>query len=247
MIQPKIKMQIFQHAQDVYPHECAGIITQKSRVQKYHRLDNVSETPEEHCEPDSAQYGKVVMDADESGSEVIAFVHSHTGDGATTLPSAHDKCMCNEFEIPFVIVSLPEGDMRIVEPESMPLTGRPWSLGSYDCWGLIMAFHKLHGITLTDFRKPYEWWKTGENLYQENYISEGFVPTGKDPEFGDMIIFQLQADVWNHAGIYVGNNQILHHAFGRLSRRDIFSGWYQDHAVLVCRHKDLKDGISQEY
>lgn len=249
MIHPKIKMAIFQHAQDVCPNECAGLITQKSRVQKYHRLDNVSDNPDEHCEPDPAQYGEVLLWCEENGADVISFVHSHTGDGATTLPSAHDTCMCNEFEIPFVIVSLPEGDMRIVEPKSMPLIGRPWSLGSYDCWGLVMEFHKLHGVKLNDFRKSYEWWRPehGENLYHDNYLKEGFIPTGKPPEFGDMIIFQLQAGVWNHAGIYVGDNQILHHYSGKLSRRDIYSGWYQDHAVMVCRHKDLKHGITETY
>jgi proteasome lid subunit RPN8/RPN11 len=248
MLQPKINLHIFQHAKEVYPNECAGLITQKSRVQKYHRIDNISKTPEEHCEPDPAQYGDVVVWAEENGHEIIGFVHSHTGDGATTLPSAHDLCMCNEFKIPFVIVSIPEGDLRIVQPESMPLIGRPWSLGSYDCWGLIMAFHEIHGVKLNDFRQPYEWWKEGENLYQENYLKEGFVPVDdREPVFGDMIIFQLQADVWNHAGIYIGDNQILHHTSGKLSRRDIYSGWYQQHKVMICRHKDLKYDIPQTY
>lgn len=111
--------------------------------------------------------------------------------------------------------------MRFVEPQSRPLTGRPRSLGSYDCWGLVMARHKEHGVILNDFRKPYEWWKPehGENLYQDNYLKEGFVPTGKEPEPGDMVIMQLQAPVWNHAGIYLGDNQLLHHAFGKLSRQ----------------------------
>lgn len=237
MIQAKIKMAIFEHAKEVYPAECCGVITQKSRVQKYHKLTNIHEPADEGFEPDHVEYAEIVDNHD-----VIAVVHSHTGDGATTLPSAHDICMCNEFEIPFVIVSLPEGDMRILEPKSMPLTGRPWSLGSFDCWGLVMAWHKAHGVILNDFRKPYEWWKPehGENLYKENYIKEGFVETGKDPEPGDMIIFQLQAEVWNHAGIYIGDNQILHHAFGKLSKNDIYSGWYQEHAKMICRHKDLK-------
>lgn len=244
MISGKIKKEIFDHAQEVYPHECAGLITQKGRVQKYHRIDNIADNPEEFCSPDPEQYGCVVY---ENEGSVVAFVHSHTGDGATTLPSAHDSCMCNEFEIPFVIVSLPEGDMRIVEPKSLPLTGRPWSLGSYDCWGLVMAFHKIHGIELNDYRKSYKWWKSGESLYQDNWEAEGFEAVNRDPEFGDMIIMRIQSDVWNHAGIYVGDNKILHHSEGRLSRVDIYSGWYESKMVMVCRHKDLKHDISQDY
>ncbi|WGX77491.1 Mov34/MPN/PAD-1 family protein (plasmid) [Paraclostridium bifermentans] len=65
-----------QHAKEVYPHECAGLVTQKSRVQKYHRLDNVSPDPENESMPDETQYAMAAMDG-----EPIAFVHSHTGDG----------------------------------------------------------------------------------------------------------------------------------------------------------------------
>lgn len=240
MIQPKIKMEIMQHAQSVYPNECCGVVTQKSRVQRYHPIDNVHSDPENHFLMDSLQYADIEGD---DSRDIIAIVHSHTGDGATTIPSAHDECMCNEMGVSWVIVSIPEGDMRIMEPSTRPLIGRPWSLGSYDCWGLIMAWHREHGIELRDFRKNYEWWKPehGENLYQENYLNEGFLPIGeREPIAGDMVIMQLQANVWNHAGIYVGDNQLLHHAFGKLSRCDIYSGWYQDHTKMICRHKDLK-------
>lgn len=244
MISPKIKLEIFRHAESVYPNECVGVVMQKSRVQKYYPIDNVHSDPENHGEPDAQQYGDAVCD---DNGVMIAFVHSHTGDGATTMPSTHDECMCNEFGVPFVIVSLPEGDLRIVEPESPPLIGRPWSLGSYDCWGLVMAFHKLHGIELTDYRSDKAWWREGGNLYQELHLKEGLIPTGKDPVFGDVILMQIQSEVWNHAGIYVGDNQLLHHLENRVSRRDIYSGWYQEKTVLVCRHKDLDHGISEAY
>ena len=236
MISAKIKLEIMRHANDVYPHECCGVVTQKSRVQRYHRIDNVHRDPENHFEMDAVQY----VEATDEG-ELIAIVHSHTGDGATTLPSAHDTCMCDETGVTWVIVSIPEGDMRFVEPSTRPLTGRPWALGSYDCWGLIMAWHKERGIILPDYRKPYEWWKPehGENLYFDHYQDAGLMPTNQPPKEGDVIIMQLQAPVWNHAGIYTGDNQILHHAFGRLSKYDLYSGWYQDHTVMVCRHKEL--------
>lgn len=236
MINAKVKVEIMRHARDVYPNECCGVVTQKSRVQKYHRIDNINYDPVNHFDMEPQQYA----DALECG-ELIAIVHSHTGDGATTIPSVHDIAMCNEMGVLSVIVSIPEGDMRVMNPENPPLIGRPWHLGSYDCWGLVMAYHKERGIELNDFRKPYEWWKRehGENLYQDNYLIEGFVPTNADPVEGDMIIMQLQAEVWNHAGIYIGNNQILHHAFGKLSKTDIYSGWYQEHTTMICRHKDL--------
>lgn len=239
MLLPKIKMDIMRHVQEEYPREACGVVVQKSRVQKYHRIDNIHPDPENHFIMDDTQYAEI---SENDAWEIIAIVHSHCGDGASTIPSAHDLCMCDESGVSWVIASWPEGDLRIVEPQARPLIGRPWSLGSFDCWGLIMSWHKEHGITLNDFRKPYEWWKPehGENLYQDNYIKEGFIETNQEPQPGDMIIMQLQAPVWNHAGIYLGDNKILHHAFGKLSREDVYSGWYQEHTKMICRHKDLK-------
>ena len=239
MLSPKIKLEIMQHVQEEYPREACGVVTQKSRVQKYHRVDNVHDDPENNFLMDAVQYAEI---EDNPNWETIAIVHSHCGDGASTIPSVHDLCVCDEMAVSWVIVSWPEGDMRIIEPQARPLIGRPWSLGSFDCWGLIMAWHKEQGIFLNDFRKHYEWWKPehGENLYQDNYIKEGFVETNQEPQPGDMIIMQLQSPVWNHAGIYLGDNKILHHAFGKLSREDIYSGWYQEHTKMICRHKDLK-------
>lgn len=108
MINAKIKLEIMRHAREVYPNECCGVVTQKSRVQKYHRITNVHADPENHFTMDAGEY----VEALEHG-EMIAVVHSHTGDGATTLPSAHDSCMCDEMGVTWIIVSLPEGDMRL--------------------------------------------------------------------------------------------------------------------------------------
>lgn len=244
MINGKVKMAIFNHAKEVYPNECVGVVMQKSRVQKYYPLTNISDNPTQHGEPDHQEYHDAIS---EENGVMIAFVHSHPGDGATTLPSNHDRAMCNEFGVPFVIVSIPEGDMRILEPDNPPLIGRPWALGSYDCWGLVMAFHALHGVKLPDYRSNKMWWKEGGNLFQDNMENEGFVRVDAPPSFGDTIIMQLSAPVWNHSGIYVGNNQILHHYTDRVSRRDIYSGWYTDKTVAIFRHKDLPHDISQDY
>ena len=243
MISGKVKLEIMIHAKEEYPRECCGVVTQKGRVQRYHRIDNIHREPEKHFEMDAMQYAEIL---DMEGSEIISIVHSHTGDGATTLPSAHDTCICNEMGVMWTIVSYPEGDMRFVEPSTLPLIGRPWALGSFDCYGLVMAWHKENGVELLDRRLDFEWWKPdhGINLYQDYYREDGFIEIQDqgNPQYGDMIIMQIGqgVPVWNHAGIYLGDNQILHHAFGKLSRKDIYSGWYQDHTKLIVRHKDLK-------
>lgn len=244
MIQDKLKPEIFQHVIACYPEECCGLVMQKSRVQKFVPLKNAHSDPMSHFVPDAQEY----FDAtNESGWEVVTLVHSHCGDGANTFPSDSDVANCNEHQIPYTIVSWPEGDMRIIQPEQMPLIGRPWVLGVYDCWGLIMEFHKLHGVHLNDYRVDNRWWIDGsKNFYQDNWRDAGFVQKS-DLKFGDMIIFQISSPVWNHAGIYVGDNTIIHHTEGKLSKRDYLTGWYDEHKVLICRHKDLDYDISENY
>jgi proteasome lid subunit RPN8/RPN11 len=242
MLTPKIKMSIFAHAGEEFPKECCGVVTQRGKNQTYHKIKNVHPKPEEHFELDAQQYADI-MDSE----TIIAIVHSHCGDGCTARPSAADTCSMNEVEIPYVIVSLPEGDMSINYPNTQPLTGRPWALGSYDCWGLIMAFHKEYGIALRDYREGFEWWKPehGLNIYDDNWIAEGFELINGEPEFGDMIMMQIQSPVTNHAGIYLGDNQILHHFCNRLSKIDIYSGYWRDNTVRIVRHKKLDEELNK--
>ncbi|QLF85288.1 minor tail protein [Salmonella virus STSR3] len=108
------------HTQEGFPLEICGVVTQKSRVQKYHRITNVHPDPENHFEMDASEYTQAL----DSG-ELIAVVHSHHGDGCTTLPSVADSAQCNEMGVAWVITSCPEGDLRIVQPERLPLIGRP--------------------------------------------------------------------------------------------------------------------------
>ncbi len=58
---------------------------------------------------------------------------------------------------------------------------------------------------------------------------------------GDMILMRLQSQVTNHAAIYLGDNIILHHAFGNLSARVPYGKYYRDRTVRVVRRKELMD------
>lgn len=245
MLTPKVKLQIFQHAKEVYPHECCGVVTQKGRAQKYHRITNASKEPESEFILDSNEYADVLFELAHNES-IVYVVHSHTGDGATTRPSSADICSCNECEIPYVIVSIPEGDMRILEPSTMPLIGRPWGLGSFDCWGLVMEFHKKYGAKLNDYRVNYPWWEKqyNENIYDDNWIKEGFEPVKtSDIPIGSMIMMQVQSEVTNHAGIYIGNNRFIHHLYGKMSSVDIYSDYWRERTVRIVRHKDLPEDV----
>ncbi|WP_414457094.1 C40 family peptidase, partial [Enterobacter kobei] len=125
---------ILAHAASSCPDECCGVVIQKGRVEKYIPCRNQAESPTEQFELSPEDYAA----AEEQGT-VVAIVHSHPGDGATTQPSELDMLMCDATELPWVIASWPEGDIRTVMPRGdRPLTGRQFVLGHADCWSLIM-------------------------------------------------------------------------------------------------------------
>lgn len=141
---------IMAHVAAEYPRECCGVVAQKSRVERYFPCRNLAAAPEDNfvlCPEDYAS-------AEDWGT-VIAIVHSHPD--ATTQPSELDKAQCDATLLPWHIVSWPEGDLRTIQPRGdLPLLERPFVLGHFDCWGLVMSyFRQTHGIELHDYRVDY--------------------------------------------------------------------------------------------
>ncbi|CBJ79807.1 putative phage minor tail protein (phage tail protein) [Xenorhabdus bovienii SS-2004] len=222
---------IFEHTKQMYPNECCGVIAQKSRVEKYFPCKNLAPNPAEQFQLDPGDY----LAASIWGT-ITGIVHSHPD--ATTMPSDLDEAQCDFTELPWHIVSYPEGDFRTIYPRGeLPLLGRPFVLGVYDCYGLIMSYYRQQcGIELNDYRVNYHWWEQGENLYIENFENAGFVEVTGDPQTGDVIIMQVQADVPNHAGVLLEGNLLLHHLYGQLSQKVPYGGYWKDRTIKIVRY-----------
>lgn len=237
MLRDKTIKAIMEHAAAEYPRECCGVIAQKSRVERYFPCKNLSEDPTEQFILDP----QGMMQAEDWGS-VTYIVHSHPD--CTTRPSELDSSQCDHMGIPWVIVSHPEGDLRIVQPRGdLPLIGRPFVLGFTDCWRLVMDYFKqAHGIELHDYRVQRKWWEEGDNLYMDNWYEAGFREFSGSIQDGDMVMMQIgKSDVVNHAGIVVeGGTMLLHHLYGHLSKRDPYrGGYYHERTIKIVRHKEL--------
>ncbi|VCW49752.1 hypothetical protein BANRA_05489 [Escherichia coli] len=94
---------------------------------------------------------------------------------------------------------LARGDLRTIQPRGeLPLLERPFVLGHFDCWGLVELFRQTR-----DSRLP-GGLSVGKRLPGQFLSSAG---TSADsgslmvPQEGDLVIMQVQADKWNHAGI----------------------------------------------
>lgn len=232
----KIIDAIMVHAADEYPRECCGLVVQKSRVARYFPCRNIAEKPEDNFVLNPEDYA-----AAEDLGTVTAIVHSHPD--ATTQPSETDKAQCDLSALPWHIVSWPEGDFRTILPRGeLPLLERPFVLGVYDCWGLVMSwFRQMHGIELSDYRVDYPWWEDQypDNLYQDNWYECGFREVTGAPAPGDVLIMQVQSSKWNHAAILLEGNMMLHHLYGRLSNREPWGGYWRERTMKVLRYKSL--------
>lgn len=234
---------IRQHMESEAPHECCGLVVMVGRKQRYIACDNVFTDPSgARSTLDSfAISDRSWMDAEDIG-QIVRVIHSHP-DQLEPTPSLADIQGCNGSGVVWGIIAK-NGEYTEITPVNEPLCGRRFVLGSSDCYGLIMAWHALQGVSLPDFRVPYEWWTRGESLYMDNYEKVGFVECAPDTP-GAMVIMQVAAEVPNHAGIYFPGDQLLHHAAGCLSSLTPFkSGYFRDNVVKWARHKDLPETIT---
>ncbi len=107
------------------------------------------------------------------------------------------------------------------------LTGRRFEHGVTDCYTLFRDAYHLAGITLPDFVREDDWWRNGQNLYGQ-YGGDWFLQDF--PAFrtaGDILLCCFGASVANHAAIYCGNGELLHHLPEQLSKRERYSEKWQ--------------------
>lgn len=249
----KLRNAMKAHARAEFPREAAGFIVQTERGEEYVRLKNLSEQVDRVIvcpKSQAAAYKK---------GEVIAFFHSHPNLPAA--PSEADKVGCESMGLPWLIYALNDhdGDLKFdplitMKPSGYqgPLIGRFFYHGVLDCYTLVLDYYQRElGITLPNFERDDEWWKQGQNLYEENFAKAGFEQVA-DLQPHDVVLMQYYSPVTNHAGVFIGDatlnsesvgfalpDSMIHHASNRLSERVIYGGYWKDITRMVLRHKDL--------
>lgn len=231
MISERLKQQLKAATIAAYPREACGLIVGDI----YIPIDNMSARPDDGFVMCPIQLSEAL-----ERFEPTAIFHSHPDD--TARPSQHDLARIDRADtpLPWVIMSWPEYDITITYPQApAKLIGREFVHGVQDCYTLIQDFYSAKlGITLSQYHRDDEWWEKGQDLYLDNYKDEGFyeVPLS-DIQYGDFILMQVESNTVNHAAIYIGDGQILHHIYGRLSKRGIYGGYWLDRTRRILRHK----------
>lgn len=237
------------HALSVYPEEACGFILKGIG---FVAARNVHEEPRD--------YFRVAEVDVPDGDEIVGFLHTHTpGEPDPTGrvqpvalgPSKSDMQSQMDCGYPWGL-SICDGE-TVTKPvwwgdtlQTRPLLGRQFVHGIWDCYSLVRDWHKLeHGLIIPDYPREHGWWDdkkgTGENMYEEMFASAGFKRVFRSsPLPGDCFICRLHANVLNHAGVYIGDDFILHHPGMTLSLRSPASRWHSKMDFLV-RHKDLPE------
>jgi cell wall-associated NlpC family hydrolase len=226
------------HALDAYPLESCGLIVRANHGETYVRCGNLSDRPREHFQMDPSDYA----DAEEMGA-IVAVVHSHPD--AAAAPSQGDRVACEAEGHPWHIIGVVKdaGDdaphvtgTATLNPSgyAAPYIGREFEHGLLDCWALVRDYFKRErGVDLPNPRRVDGWWNDGaSDLYNADAMrAAGFVAVGeKDLAPGDLILMQVRSrnTVPNHAGIYLGDGQFMHHLYNRLSSRDVYGGYWRE-------------------
>lgn len=128
--------------------------------------------------------------------------------------------------------------------EYQHLLGRPFSLGGYDCFALLRDFYwDNFQIRLRNYARPNDWKAKNLDIIGMSYEQEGFEKvqewTLKTLNPGDVLCMAINSPVPNHNAVYVGENKIVHHLAGSLSRDETLRDFWRKSICYVLRHPDV--------
>ncbi len=214
---------ILAHARRCVPAESCGFVVRTPEGERYIPCVNISAEPEAYFRIAPEDWLRAEMQG-----EIVALVHSHPG-GLPWLSEA-DRRLQIKSALSWWLVCRGEIHKFRCVPH---LTGRRFEHGVTDCYTLFRDAYHLAGIDMPDFEREDDWWRNGQNLYLDNMAVTGFyrVPLSS-AQAGDILLCCFGASVANHAAIYCGNGELLHHLPEQLSKRERYTDKW--HGVTDC-------------
>lgn len=225
---------IVQHAMAEPPHEACGLIVMDGRKQIYLECDNTAPNPHEAFEIDVLDY----LAADNMG-EVVAVVHSHPN-GEPFL-SSDDREHAAGSGVDWVLVVGSQCEIRQYRPVPR-LRGRAFEYGKADCSVLLVDAYHLAGIELADYARA-DMDADADNLLAHG-MGVGFVQAHDDMQPGDVVVTTHRGKP-SHVALYIGNNELLHHAYDQLSRREPYGEYWRNQTHSVWRHPQWQPEMIQ--
>lgn len=124
-----------------------------------------------------------------------------------------------------------------------PYTGRPFIHTKWDCFTLLRDYYKREfNIDMPPVEYFDDWWKKGEDFYMQLSGVAGFYPVTELKKY-DVLAMRINAYVFNHSAIYLGDNKILHHMGGKFSCIEELRPAYYKSIFGYFRHKELVNNV----
>jgi len=243
-----IKKHIKDHATEESPYECCGILYQDKDSLKLGalRCKNIAENKHMMFSIDPKDYLK----ASRLG-EIISFYHSHINSSNF---SDYDKIQSEHHEVKFIMYSLKDRKFNEYEPKNCEsfYVGRDFCLGKNDCYTIIRDYYEKElNVDLSFYEdervkeRNFEYITSNPNWYVDlisvspfEVVLEGEVTDISILKKHDVILMKcLGKRHSSHAGVYVGNNLILHHQVSCYSRIEEYNTEFKKRSTHVLRHE----------
>lgn len=244
-----IQHAIIQHAAEVFPQECCGIIVKGNYLPCRNVAQGLDQFEIHHED---------LADAEDLG-EIEAYVHSHPN--ASARASELDLIQIELHQKPWVICAYPDVEFQVYAPcgYKAPLVGRNYHHGWQDCYALIRDYYQRElSLNIPNFERIDRWWEdpAHASLYLDNFRQAGFYEVDS-LQRGDVLICRVgRTEHPNHAVVYLANDAelqseqtepcigsalILHHPYQRKSVREVYGAQWQERVVKIVRHIDVKN------
>lgn len=225
-ISDEIQDLIFWFVDGYAPQEICGAIADiHDKGRRFFAIDNIAENPEETFEMNPKGWQALAADG-----EIVAVVHSHPN-GEPFLSGA-DRQMQIQTGLPWILAV----GGRLKQFRCCPhLRGRVFEYGKADCGALIRDAFMLMGFDLPDHTRGDIDDDAEHEYLRKHFERVGFVRVSDGLRGGDVVLTSYGGHA-NHAALYLGNGQILHHAYNQLSRREPFNQWWSERVHSVWRY-----------
>lgn len=125
------------------------------------------------------------------------------------------------------------------------LLGKDWIANEQDCFSLAREFYiQNFDITVPNFARPMHWDADNLDLIRVMFPSCGFQITNEgwdDLRPADVLAMAIHSGNANHLAIYVGDNEVVHHRWGRTSCKELLRPFWRMSTLYVLRHPDVPD------
>lgn len=234
-ISDEIQDLIFWFADGYAPQEICGAIADiHDKGRRFFAIDNIAENPEETFEMNPKGWQALAADG-----EIVAVVHSHPN-GEPFLSGA-DREMQIQTGLPWFLAV----GGRLKQFRCCPhLRGRVFEYGKADCGALIRDAFMLMGVDLPDHKRGDIDDDAEHEYLRKHFERVGFVRVSDGLRGGDVILTSYGGHA-NHAALYLGDGQILHHAYNQLSRREPFNQWWSERIDSVWRLPEFEPEMLQ--